>query len=180
MAASNRTTRASRAKRPDLNLVEVMPWHEDSSSRIKGVDGLTPKQRRFVLAMLGGAASASSAYREAYDTDGMSPRVVNNEASKLLHHRVIAVRLAEGFAEQERRALHGEVSRSRFVIERLTHEAEHATADASRVAALVALGRSCGMFTTKVQVDEPDQRTSAEIKADLERRLRELFGQAGV
>ena len=36
------------------------------------------------------------------------------------------------------------------------------------------------MFTTKVQVDEPDQRTSAEIKADLERRLRELFGQAGV
>ena len=136
---------------------------------------LTPKQRRFVLAMLGGAPSASEAYRTAYDSDGMSARVVHNEASKLLRHRVIAVRLAEGFAQLERRALHREASRSRFVIERLTHEALHAVSDASRVAALVALGRSCELFTDKVERDEPDMRTAVEIREALETRLKGLL-----
>ncbi len=57
---SSRTTRASRAKRPDLKLVEVMPSDEAAGSRVKGEDGLTPRQRRFVNAMLAGAPSASA------------------------------------------------------------------------------------------------------------------------
>lgn len=166
-------TRASRAKRPSLRLVEAMPWDEVAGSRVKG--GLTNKQRAFVRAMLGGAASASSAYRTAYDTDGMSPRVVNNEASKLLRHRVIAVRLAEGFAEQEERALYSHASRRDFVLEQLTHEAQHAVSDSARVAALGLLGKSVAMFSGKVEVDEPDRRTSAEIREALEAKLKGLL-----
>ncbi len=48
MAATNRTTRASRAKRPDLKLVEAMPWDEVAGSLAKGEDELTNKQRAFV------------------------------------------------------------------------------------------------------------------------------------
>ena len=174
-------TRGMKSNRGHLALVEevfddgLMPWDEVTGSRVKGEDGLTNKQRAFVRAMLGGAPSATSAYKEAYDAERMSPKSIHNEAGRLMSHPVIARRLAVGFAEQEERALYSEVSRSRFVIERLTFEALHAPADASRVAALVALGRSCGLFTSKVQVDEPDRRSAAEIGEALEAKLKGLL-----
>ncbi len=156
----------------------VMPWDEAAGSRVRGEDGLTPRQRMFVNAMLAGAPSASAAYREAYTTSNMADKTIWDEASRLMRRPVVSQRLRQGFAEQEERAVLNGAARSRFVIERLQHEAIHATADASRVAALVALGKTVKLFTDKVEHDEPDTRSAAEIKADLERKLREVFSDA--
>ena len=136
---------------------EPMPWEvgfeEGSSgcSRVKGEDGLTPRQRMFVKAMLAGAPSASAAYRGAYTTSNMADKTIWNEASRLMAHPVVSQMLREGFAEQEERAVLSGASRSRFVIERIQHEAIHATAYASRVAALVALGKTVALFTDKLE-----------------------------
>jgi len=55
---------------------------------------LTPKQERFCLEYIKDG-NASRAYREAYDAENMSDKVVNNKASLLLKHGEIGVRLEE-------------------------------------------------------------------------------------
>jgi len=61
---------------------------------------LTQKQEAFALAYFE-KGNASEAYREVYKPKKASDKVINNEASKLLKHREIAVRLAELRAKVE-------------------------------------------------------------------------------
>ena len=178
---------------------ETMPWSESAAESDEGLSagsqgaegpgdvdlesarleyGLTMKQAVFCAAMLRGVPFQADAYREAYDCENMSAASIHKEATKLMRNPKVARCLDAGFLVKERDELHSRVSRRDFVLERLTHEAEHATSDSARVAALVALGKAEAMFTEKVQHDEPDTRTAAEVKADLERKLREVFAHA--
>lgn len=54
---------------------------------------LTAKQEAFIRAYLK-CGNASEAYRQSYDASKMKPEVVNNEASLLLAHPEISVRVA--------------------------------------------------------------------------------------
>jgi len=175
---------------------EVMPWSADAqpvsagsqvsdrgsnkpdpmSSSERAKYGLTTKQAAFCQAMLGGAGSASAAYRMAYGAENMKPSSVHRRAHEVLHNAKVKARLDAGYAVKEEGEQHSQATRRDFVLERLTHEAEHATSDSARVAALGLLGKAEAMFTDRVQTEEVDTRTAAEIKASIEAKLKAMAG----
>ncbi len=86
--------------------------------------------------------SAARAYRAAYDADGMSDQVVQNEASKLLHHRGVSVRVHEIHEE----ALAAAQLTPELIIKGLVDIANDPNANANaRVRALQALMKPLGM-----------------------------------
>ena len=139
--------------------------------------GLTAKQEAFAQAMLNGAPSQAEAYRKAYDTSGMKPSSVHRRACELMTNSKVRARLDAGFKVKEDQEQHTRVSLRDYVVERLTHEAEHATSDSARVQALTALGKTIAMFTDRVEDVKVDERTPDEIKTDLERMLVEMYGE---
>ena len=187
------------AKCPHLTLVvpdeqavfddDLMPWDDEglsAGSQGSEVDGsglqserakygLTVKQEAFCVAMLRGSASASAAYREAYDTSNMKPSSVHRRAHDVLTNVKVQARLDAGYLVKERDELHSHASRRDFVLERLTVEATDAVSDSARVAALGLLGKHEAMFTDKVQHEEPDMRSAAEIREALEAKLKGLL-----
>ncbi len=191
----------SKAKRTHLTLVVpdghevfedgLMPWDDEGLSAGSqgsvvpvGVDlesarleyGLTMKQAVFCSAMLRGVAFQADAYRAAYDCENMSAASIYKEAAALVKNPKIARCLDAGFLAKEAGEQHSRASRRDYVLERLTHEAEHATSDSARVAALGLLGKAEAMFTDRVQTEEVDTRTAAEIRAEIEARLKGMAG----
>ena len=170
----------------DQDESEPMPWdvsaEEESSAgspepqSYRNKYALTAKQETFCQAMLRGVATQSDGYREAYNTENMSDATIHKEACALMANPKVAGRLDAGFAEKEAKELHAEASRRDYVVRGLQHEAEHATSDAARVRAFELLGKTIAMFADKVQHEEPDMRSAAEVKADIETRLRQVFG----
>ncbi len=75
--------------------------------------GLTAKQEAFCNAYIVHGVGAT-AYRDAYDADGMKPGVVHNEASKLLDNHGIAIRIKQ---LQERAAARAEITLGRVLRE---------------------------------------------------------------
>ena len=158
-------------KRPDLRIVG---GDKKPAKKRK----LTAKQESFVAEMIRGATQAD-AYRTAYG-DGklkMKPSAVYTEAGRLMGHPEIARRILAHQASVERSAVSSALSKRRWIVERLEHEAEHAQSDAGRVRALELLGKvtEVALFTDRVeQVDNdlsPDQ-----LRDELEQRLLKLVG----
>lgn len=56
---------------------------------------LTPKQEAFALEYIRNGKNASDAYRHAYNTENMKEEVVWNEASQLLKHHEVSIRIEE-------------------------------------------------------------------------------------
>lgn len=156
-------------KRPDLRIVG---GDKKPAKKRK----LTAKQERFVAEMIRGATQAD-AYRTAYSAEGMKPSAIYTEASLLVSHPEITKRLHAHQASVERSAVSSALSKRRWIVERLEHEAEHAQSDAGRVRALELLGKvtEVALFTDRVeQVDNdlsPDQ-----LRDELEQRLLKLVG----
>ena len=158
-------------KRPDLRIVG---GDKKPAKKRK----LTAKQERFVAEMIKGATQADAS-RTAYG-DGklkMKPSAVYTEAGRLMGHPEIARRILAHQASVERSAVSSALSKRRWIVERLEHEAEHAQSDAGRVRALELLGKvtEVALFTDRVeQVDNdlsPDQ-----LRDELEQRLLKLVG----
>ena len=155
-------------KRPDLRLVA------GDGKPAKKKRPLTAKQERFVAEMIRGATQAD-AYRTAYSAAGMKPSAIYTEASLLVSHPEITKRLLAHQASVERSAVSSALSKRRWIVERLEHEAEHAQSDAGRVRALELLGKvtEVAMFTDRVeQIDSelsPDQ-----LRDELQQRLLKL------
>ncbi len=159
-------------KRPDLRLVA------GDGKPAKKKRPLTAKQERFVAEMIRGATQAD-AYRTAYG-DGklkMKPSAVYTEAGRLMAHPEVAARVALHRQAVERSALTHSLTRRRWIVERLEHEAETAQSDAGRVRALELLGKvtEVALFTERIeQIDSelsPDQ-----LRDELEQRLLKLVG----
>ena len=68
-------------------------------------DDLTSKMAGFALAIVDPDNSKSDAYRLHYNTENMSPQVVNNEASKLMKLPKVAARIQELRDAVQERAL---------------------------------------------------------------------------
>jgi|TARA_B100000959_G_C14933221_1_gene604571 phage terminase small subunit len=159
-----------REKKPALRLVA------GDGKPAKKKRPLTAKQERFVAEMIRGATQAD-AYRTAYG-DGklkMKPSAVYTEAGRLMAHPEITRRLLAAQASVERSAVSSALSKRRWIVERLEHEAEHAQSDAGRVRALELLGKvtEVALFTDRVeQIDSelsPDQ-----LRDELQQRLLKL------
>ena len=140
---------------------------------------LTAKQERFLSEMIKGATQAD-AYRAAYNATGMKPSAIYTEAGRSMAHPEVSRRLHAQQDSIERSAVSQALSRRRFVLERLEHEAIEATSDSTRVQALIALGKTPGvdLFTDRVETVGED-RSAEEVRAELERRLAGLLDSTG-
>lgn len=111
--------------------------------------GLTPKQEAFALAYVE-TGNASEAYRRAYDPKRMTPEAVAVEASKLLKHPKVALRVAELQAE------HAE--RHNFTIDDMVRQldedrnfARELETPAAAISASMGKAKVLGFLTDKVE-----------------------------
>ena len=130
---------------------------------------LTAKQNAFAIGIVGGI-TATTAYRQAYDADGMKPESVWVESCRLATNPKVALRVSELRAEQEEERRMLRLSHAEAVLERLEHEALEAKTDSTRVRALELIGRHLGMFTDKVEITT-QERSVEMIEQEIRDRL---------
>ena len=160
-------------KRPDLRLVGAASEGGKKPKRRT----LTAKQERFVAEVIKGA-TASDAYRAAYSAAGMKPSAIWSESSRLMGNPLVASRLQAARASIERSSVSSALSRRRWIVERLEHEAKTAEGDAARIRALELLGKvsDVALFSERVEHVDSD-RSPDEVREELEQRLLKLVSE---
>ncbi len=143
------------------------------------MDRLTPKQEAFCLAYVE-TGDASEAYRRAYDASAMSPAAINVEASRLLEHPKITLRLDGLRARLQKR--------HEITVDSLTGMLKDAyalamnpevEAPAAAVSAALGLGRLHGLIVDKKHVTSEDGPKRAVSESERNARLAELLGKLG-
>ena len=141
-------------------------------------DKLTSKQEHFCQLVAQGQ-TLTDAYKTAYNVkEGTKPSTVWVNASNLATKNTkVTTRIKAITDDIAARKRTDEDRLKIWVSDQLKHEAMNAQSDSARVAALTQLGRSVGMFTDKVEQDDKAARSTADIEADLQRRLAALMGE---
>lgn len=138
----------------------------------KRPSGLTDKQEAFCEGVVQGL-SLSDAYRAAYDHAGMAAHTVNREAHRLMTNHQITTRCESLHAQQQQMQRMLALGRSQQVLkslEDIAHDIE--MPPNSRVAALVALGKSCALFTDVIETsDITAERSADDIREAIEAKL---------
>ena len=136
---------------------------------------LTAKQRAFVDGILDPECpTLAEAYRRAYDTSGMSPKVVRNEASTLRGHPGVTMALEDAQRALERQRARNRMNQARAVMDRLWAETDAPDAtSASRISALRLIGLESGLFVERqrLEVSEPMPASEADTMAEIEALL---------
>ena len=142
---------------------------------------ITARQQSFADAILGGETIAG-AYRVAYTHEGMSPKAVRTEASRVNANPIVSRAIEAGRAAQERVKARDGLNRQRSIRMRLDAIADDDTIQAAaRVAALKILAQDAGMLatTSKLEVTTKNPDSESETLAELENTLREAFEETG-
>ncbi|MDU8925935.1 terminase small subunit [Alisedimentitalea sp. MJ-SS2] len=135
--------------------------------------GLTEKQELFALRVSEGM-NFSAAYRETYDTSGMSQSSVWREAHRLSRNEKVAMRIAELVAiRKEDEHIQSRI-RAHQVTEHLMETMRSGKTEASRLRAAELLGKSVGLFTVKTEIKNDDDQSLAELEDELRQRLERL------
>ena len=139
------------------------------------MDKLTPKQERFCQLIAGGS-DQSTAYREAFNSNGKDS-TVHSEASRLMKLPKVTARVDALIALKERAIQRKAVSDRELVVGKLRRWVEDGidptTGDEptnAQLAAAQLLGRTVALFSDK-QVVEKVERSPDEIAAEIEKRL---------
>ena len=143
---------------------------------VRDTDRLTAKQESFAQKVAAGSI-LSDAYRESYSAENMADKTVWSEACRLAQNPKVATRIKAIQADMEADHRTRAARREEYVLKRLQEEAEQAETDGSRVRALELLGKTVGLFTDKVEIEQDSDKSAAELEADLERRLAALLGR---
>jgi hypothetical protein len=159
------------AKWPESSYEQGLRIAKDIIANGDKLKQLTAKQGTFVQALLDGA-SATEAYRFAYDQPHESPSQIHARASFLQKQPHVAYEIFIQKQKQEERLLKDRTQAQRFVIEHLQRIVETpGTHHAARVNALNLLGKYSGLFG-----DNPQQsRTHGNVEQELLGRLRVLM-----
>ena len=165
-------------KKPDLYIIEgdsEAPKPKATAKKRR----LTAKQERFVAEVIKGSTQAD-AYRTAYEAKGMKPSAIYTEANRLMGNPEIARRLQANRDSIQRSAVSSALSRRRWIVERLEHEAANAESDAARVRSLELLGKTTDikLFADIVETSTNDS-SPEQVKAELEQKLTALLGGSG-
>ena len=164
--------------KPKLRIVEGGKDKQEQGRRSgKAPSGLTHKQEAFAAAMAQGL-SLSDAYRAAYDTSGMKPNVINNEASKLAARRDISDRVEAIVTETKRKnsvlTERAAQKHSERIWARLWAMVDDDVTPPAVKATLLSLGaKAAGMLTEKVEI-ENKTGDAATIERELIERLQRL------
>jgi len=185
VAVSHKAEEGKKGKRqrkaPKLSVVaesnKVIPLIRGQG---KSVDGLTSKQESFATHVANGETLAAS-YRAAYDAESMSPAAIHNEASKLMDHPGIAMRVNALLRQRQAAESHDAGRIRRHVIERLHLESiNEDSPPAARVRALELLGKLdvVGAFRERVATEQAEA-APADLAATLEAKLKAMLAKAG-
>ncbi len=150
---------------------------DNSKDKVRNISGLTPKQEKFVQGILSGL-SGSDAYRNAYDCSKMKDNSIHRESSVLMSNPKITTRLKAGYKRLEDSSITSAISLRRMVTEQLVKEAKDTdNNESSRIRALELIGKisEVALFTDRVETSTND-KTSAEIKLELEEKIQQMFG----
>ena len=165
-------------KKPDLYIIEgdsEAPKPKATAKKRR----LTAKQDRFVAEVIKGSTQAD-AYRTAYEAKGMKPSAIYTEANRLMGNPEIARRLQANRDSIQRSAVSSALSRRRWIVERLEHEAANAESDAARVRSLELLGKTTDIKLFADIVETSTSDTSPEqVKAELEAKLTKILQGSG-
>ncbi len=148
------------------------------SLRVVKEDNLTPKQRRFVDAILSDKYESQIAcYLDVYDVDlddkGKIPNWANVEATRLMQNPKIALSIREGLEAKEKRLLASTLRTKDYVLKKLYSLAEEDIQASSKIRALELLGKSVAMFTDVQETKET--RTSEDVEKELEDKINQLL-----
>jgi hypothetical protein len=142
--------------------------------RVRAIKGrtLTSKQQAFIAAKISGMSN-SSAYREAYPTDGSSDRVIAANAYRLTRHPLIAPILERAWEETVEHLTEDAAATKRYVLKSLLALSKTAKQEGSRLKALELMGKAVGVFTpmTDTVVIAP---TADQLKKELSGHLKLL------
>jgi hypothetical protein len=165
-------------EKPDLYLIRPVADAAKPKPKPKA-RRLTAKQERFVAEIIKGSTQAD-AYRNAYEAGGMKPSAIYTEANRLMGRPEIARRLQANRDSIERSAVSSALSRRRWIVERLEHEAANAESDAARVRSLELLGKTqdVRLFADIVETSTNEQ-TPEQVRAALETKLTSLLQRDG-
>jgi len=164
-----------------------------SESRVKE-QGLTQKQRAFIMAVVGDNDTGSpmtlaDAYRYAYDVKTMSANAVRVEAcklyAKLADNPNVAIMQSEYVAAMRQKMQASQVARqltdSERVLDMLRSTMDSADTSPNIMARLKSaelLGKANGLFIERQHTETID-RTAQDVMAELERRLSAASEQQG-
>ena len=118
----------------------------------------------------------SDAYRDCYSAENMADKTVWAEACRLASNHKVTARVKAIQAEIEADHRTRRARREEYVLKRLQEEAEGAETDGARVRALELLGKSCGVFAERIEIEQDGDKSAAELERDLEKRLAALLG----
>ncbi len=135
--------------------------------------GLTAKQEAFAEAVVSGL-SLSAAYRQAYDAKGMSDEAVRVEASRLLIHPNVSLRVKSLNVEKEEQRRMLAVNRAERVLQRLEKLADTAATESVKVRANELLGKTAGLFTEQIEIEDKTERSVSEIEQSIKDKLARL------
>jgi hypothetical protein len=144
-----------------------------AKSSTNRLTGLTEKQEAFAVAVVNGS-NASDAYRLAYDAENMRPETVWSEACRLLANHNVAARLAVLNSEKEHQRRMMAVSRAERVLQRLESLADTATTESVKVRANELLGKTAGLFTEQIEIEDKTDRSTADIERSIAEKLARL------
>lgn len=165
--------------KPKLSLVasEGESIGKAKRSGNKTASGLTVKQEAFSQGLASGLSNAD-AYRQAYDTSGMKPGTIHNEACKLAAHPNVSVRVDQLIREkQARNSMFTGKQRERHsdrIWRRIWELCDAPETPPAVKASLLSLGaKAAGMLTDQVRV-ENISADSKDIEKELVERLQKL------
>lgn len=144
---------------------------------------LTKKQKAFVEAVLDpDCGTLVEAYKRAYDTGSMTPKVIRNESSTLRAHPGITMAVERGQQALERHRARNRLNQARAVMDGLWAETTAMDAtSASRIQAYRLIGLESGLFTERqrIEVAEPMPESESDIMAEIESLFQDEIGGGG-
>lgn len=142
---------------------------------------LTVKQQRYLTGLLDHRIPSNiEAYRRAYDCSGMAPATIAEESRRMRKHPLITLAYDKAMDRREREMTRDATSQRRFIVDRLTHEAETAESDSARVRALELLGKvtTVGLFADTLITESRSTDSEMELLDELRERLGNLLPPA--
>ena len=136
---------------------------------------LTAKQMTFATAFVDGA-TASEAYRYAYDDQDTRPSMIAGRAAALMALAHVASAVNDLRVSKEKSLLRDREKTQRYVIDKLQLIVETAgNHHSARVHALTMLGKVAGLFGPGENGSKPrdDKRSLAQIETELAAKLKE-------
>ena len=148
-----------------------------SKNKVANISGLTPKQEKFCPGVISGK-TASESYRDSYSVENMKDSSVWTEASKLMSNPKVSQRIQQGIKRKNEYAVTSAISLRQFIMEQLQKEATDTdNNESARIRALELLGKvsEVALFTERVESITND-KTSDEIRIELEQKIQQMFG----